>query len=151
MILLSSGLLILIRLICAYGLVRTQLSSDKQGVGFHMLVYVVHFLQQGEFYQMKTFARQIFFLSFWPHSYIPLNSYQVIRDYAESQIYSERSSNPYCCRTYAIIASSLIGIDGYFSTTKIAQSVRSRPNEFQYYGFGKYTGYPIRKSPCWRY
>ena len=77
---------------------------------------------------MKTFARQIFFLSFWPHSYIPLNSYQVIRDYAESQIYSERSSNPYCCRTYAIIASSLIGIDGYFSTTKIAYS-QSDPDQ----------------------
>jgi hypothetical protein len=55
----------------------------------------------GEFYQMKTFARQIFFLSFWPPSKYSLNSYQVISNHAESQIYSERSSNPYCCRTHA--------------------------------------------------
>jgi pimeloyl-ACP methyl ester carboxylesterase len=82
------------------------------------------FSSAGELYQMKISAKQIFFLSFWPPSSILLNSYQVISDHVKSQTYSERSFNPYCCcRTYMlVIASSLIGIDGYFGTPKIAYS-----------------------------
>ena len=51
-----------------------------------------------------------------------------------------------------IIASSLIGIDGYFGTPKIvySQSDQDQMNS-NTTETGKYTGYPIRKSPCWRY
>ena len=51
-----------------------------------------------------------------------------------------------------IVSSSSISNYGYFNITKIVYG-QSDPDQMnsQYYEFGKYARYPIRKSPCRRY